>query len=186
MATNVSNASGNDSSADEEDMPYARGQEILHSQLIDEHPDISLPKDFEHFLHVGSNNLGAVNVLCRDQQKSFDEVVARRVRRLPKPPDTPLADEKHTNRPAPKFLTTTPSTPRTLSRQASSSSNSSRGIPRTPSVRLFRNFLRGDTPRRKGKEDIQIAIQEAIEAIEQNHIQRLSELLESESVDANA
>ncbi len=37
-------------------------------------PEISAPQDFEHFLHVGASNLGEVNVVCKDQQKLFEQV----------------------------------------------------------------------------------------------------------------
>jgi len=51
--------------------------------------EISLPVDFEHFLHVGADNLRDVNELCKDQVAVFQEVVERRAqRRLPKPPNS--------------------------------------------------------------------------------------------------
>ncbi|EGD81524.1 hypothetical protein PTSG_02243 [Salpingoeca rosetta] len=173
---------------DGEHMPYRRGQDISESELEDQNPNISLPVDFEHFLHVGAQNLGDVNVLCRDQQKAFEEVVARRTRRLPQPPQSPMIDDKRTNKPTPRMPATAPATPRAMSRQSSSSSQQSgRSAPRTPSSRLLRTILRSDTPsKRRGKEDTRQHVQEAIESIEQGRLQRLSELLESDSVDANA
>ena len=69
-------------------LPYKRGAKIKQSKLEDRHPHISMPVDFEHFLHVGAQNLSDVNVLCRDQQKAFEEIVEKRSRRLPKPPQT--------------------------------------------------------------------------------------------------
>eukprot|EP00043_Microstomoeca_roanoka_P016732 m.172339 g.172339 ORF g.172339 m.172339 type:complete len:997 (-) comp16516_c4_seq1:229-3219(-) len=170
----------------DEELPYRRGQDISQSQLNDEHPHISLPLDFEHFLHVGAKNLGDVNVLCKDQQRTFEEVVARRTRRLPKPPETPMIDESHTNKPTPR-LPTGLMTPQSLSRQSSSSSQHLRNPPRTPSTRLLRSFMRGDTPKKKGKEeDAQALVAEAINCIEDNNLSRLNQLLESDSIDVNA
>jgi hypothetical protein len=45
--------------------------------------EISSPQDFEHFLHVGFENLRDASILAQSQQQVFAEVVARRHRKLP-------------------------------------------------------------------------------------------------------
>lgn len=56
---------------------------IRRKQLV-----ISAPQDFEHFLHVGAENLRDVNELCKDTVATFQEVVQRRSRQLPQTPST--------------------------------------------------------------------------------------------------
>ncbi len=47
---------------------------------------ISEPVDFEHFLHVGFENLKDASRLAQSQQQAFEEVIARRRRKLPQVP----------------------------------------------------------------------------------------------------
>ena len=44
------------------------------------------PQDFEHFLHVGFTNLKDASRLAQTQQQAFEEVAARRHRKLPNIP----------------------------------------------------------------------------------------------------
>ncbi len=55
-----------------------------------ERPEIGFPEDFEHFLHVGAEDVGS-GVLEKDQNSAFLAVAERRRRRLPRTPkrDTP-------------------------------------------------------------------------------------------------
>ena len=48
--------------------------------------EISDPLDFEHFLHVGFENLRVASRLAQSQQQAFEEVIARRRRKLPQVP----------------------------------------------------------------------------------------------------
>lgn len=50
-----------------------------------ERPEIGYPQDFEHFLHVGADDIGS-GALERDQNSTFLETVERRRRRLPRTP----------------------------------------------------------------------------------------------------
>ena len=56
--------------------------------------EISEPIEFEHFLHVGFENLRDASMLAQSQQQAFAEVVARRHRKLPQVPQEQLAARK--------------------------------------------------------------------------------------------
>ena len=55
---------------------------------------ISAPVDFEHFLHVGFENLRDASILAQTQQQAFAEVVERRHRKLPQVPQEQLSIRK--------------------------------------------------------------------------------------------
>eukprot|EP00055_Hartaetosiga_balthica_P006877 m.22656 g.22656 ORF g.22656 m.22656 type:complete len:951 (-) comp5472_c0_seq1:275-3127(-) len=77
---------------DGEKTAHESAQSITDSQLEDTHPEISLPHDMEHFLHVGANNIGNIHKLCVEQQKTFEQVAHKRSRQLPKRPTSAIRD----------------------------------------------------------------------------------------------
>jgi restriction endonuclease Mrr len=56
--------------------------------------EISNPLEFEHFLHVGLENLRDASMLAQTQQAAFAEVAARRHRKLPTVPQDLVAARK--------------------------------------------------------------------------------------------
>jgi hypothetical protein len=56
--------------------------------------EISNPLEFEHFLHVGLENLRDASMLAQTQQAAFAEVAARRHRKLPTVPQDQIAARK--------------------------------------------------------------------------------------------
>eukprot|EP00049_Salpingoeca_infusionum_P006635 m.109541 g.109541 ORF g.109541 m.109541 type:complete len:927 (+) comp13376_c0_seq2:174-2954(+) len=149
----------------------------------DHHPEISLPTEFEHFLHVGVDNLEEVNDLCKDQQKVFHQVVEKRTRKLPRPPKQAVQD-------APSAATS----PRSVSPSASvgtparstqSPSRPHSAVFTSKQTKTLRSFLRGDTPRKKRHEASPSLVEQAVEAVEKSNIELLNSLLEAQAVDAN-
>jgi hypothetical protein len=104
-----------------------------------------------------------------------------------------MADEAYTNRATPD-VDSNAGTPRgrglangsSLSRQASGALRASVSRSSRASGKLLRSFLRGDTPKRRGREvEVEYA-QQAIACVERNDLEPLNGLLEAELVDVNA
>jgi hypothetical protein len=105
-------------------------------------------------------------------------VVERRARKLPKPPASPMVDERERGGGGGGggggSGMATPL-------RNSAASSSSLSTPRQ-SAKVLRSYLRGDTPKR----DTQQRVAEALECVETNQLDRLNDLLDTGRVDANA
>eukprot|EP00056_Hartaetosiga_gracilis_P004905 m.79048 g.79048 ORF g.79048 m.79048 type:complete len:744 (+) comp11975_c1_seq8:82-2313(+) len=87
-------------------------QLILASQMDRGHPDISLPSDVEHFLHVGATNINNIHTLCTKQQDMFQSVAKKRARMLPKIPKNAIriSDDNQSKMASTSSATTTTTT----------------------------------------------------------------------------